>query len=68
MEFFLNLICAQLNHSVHKAVLGWKEGENATREATFRVDRWSCRCANWVLRQFGIILDKYLIKKERSDN
>ena len=32
----------------------------------FVVDRWWCMYANWVLRQLGIILDKYwyLIKKE----
>jgi hypothetical protein len=61
---FLSLNCTQQNRFVHKAVFGGKE-ENRQREEgeTLHVDRWNCTYVNLVLRQFGTIWDKYLIKK-----
>jgi len=38
------------------------------REETLRVERSSCAYAKRVLHQYGTVLDKYLIKKDRRDN
>jgi predicted nucleic-acid-binding Zn-ribbon protein len=36
-------------------------------EEMLHVDCGSCKYAKRALRQYGTIVDKYLIKKERSD-
>jgi len=53
------LNCDQQNHFVHKGLFRWNEGQEATGEdASFGPLE--------LLHQFGIILDKYLIKRERE--
>jgi len=49
-------------------IRGYSVGTKDKRqlEKMLRLDHWSCTYAKWMLSQFGIILDKYLIKRERE--
>jgi len=51
-------------------IKGYSVGKKQKRqqEERLHLDYWSCTYAKWVFRQFGAILVKYLIKRERSDN